>query len=184
VARLGAARAGAAAFAVVALALLVVGIVKLTDDGGGGSPAAASGSASRASLVRALDAATPARPPFSGLTQTRIRVGNKVMKVVVADSDSERETGLRQRRDAGPHDGMLFVFPSDTGTAFTMSTVPVSLDIGFYGASGGVVDRLLMKPCAGTDATCPRYVAKGSFRYALETTAGRLPRGALSGATG
>lgn len=179
-----AARVGAAAFAVVALALLVVGIVKLTDDGGGGSPAAASGSASRASLARALAAATPARAPFRGLTQTRISVGNKVLKVVVANTESERETGLRQRRDAAPYDGMLFVFPSDTSTAFTMSTVPVSLDIGFYDASGSVVDRLLMKPCAGTDATCPRYVAKGLFRYALETTAGRLPRGALAGATG
>jgi hypothetical protein len=179
-----AARIGAVAFAVVAIALLVVGIVKLTDDGGGGTSSPASASASRSGLGRALAAATPARPPFRGLTQTRIRVGSKVLKVVVADTESERETGLRQRRDVGPYDGMLFVFPADTSTAFTMSTVPVRLDIGFYAASGAMVDRRLMKPCAGTDATCPLYRAKGQYRYTLETLAGRLPTGALADATG
>jgi uncharacterized membrane protein (UPF0127 family) len=179
-----AARIGAAAFAVVAITLLVVGIVKLADDGDGNPSAPAAASTSRTGVGRALSAATPARAPFRGLTQTHITVGSNVLTVVVADSESERETGLRQRRDVGPYDGMLFVFPADTSIAFTMSTVPVPLDIGFYSASGAVVDRRRMEPCAGTDATCPLYRSKGPFRYALETLAGRLPHGALAGATG
>jgi len=177
VTRPSAARLGAAAFGLVAVALLTVGIVKLVDDGGDG--------ASRpppTAVAAALRAATPASSPFADLTRTRVAVGGHVLDVVVADTEPERETGLRRRRDLGRYGGMLFVFPSPTTVGFTMSTVPVALDIGFYDAAGAVVDRLRMEPCAGTDASCPVYRARASFSYALETLPGRLPHGALTGA--
>jgi uncharacterized membrane protein (UPF0127 family) len=75
---------------------------------------------------------------------------------------------------------MLFVFDDPTRTSFTMSTVPVPLDIGFYDADGDVVDRLLMKPCPDPQSRCPLYTAKGEFSYALETLKGNLPPGPLS----
>jgi uncharacterized membrane protein (UPF0127 family) len=75
---------------------------------------------------------------------------------------------------------MLFVFDGPTSTGFTMSTVPVALDIGFYDSDGRPVDRLRMEPCAGSEAACPVYRADGPFRFALETLAGDLPRGRLA----
>jgi uncharacterized protein len=185
VTRPSAARLGAAAFAIVAVALLVVGVVKLTDDGGGnagGNGGGDDGGGAAGSVAAAVRAAAPATAPFPGLTATRVTVGGKVLDVAVADSEPERVQGLRGRRDLGGYGGMLFVFPSPSTSGFTMSTVPVPLDIGFYDASGAVVDRLRMRPCPGTDASCPVYRARVPFTYALETLAGGLPRGALAGA--
>ena len=131
-------------------------------------------------LARVADA-TPAEGPFPALTETEVSVGSSRLRIVVADDASERSRGLRERADLGDYDGMLFVFDGSTSTAFTMSTVPVALDIGFYDDAGGVVDRLRMEPCAGSEAECPVYRADGSFRFALETLAGDLPRGRLAG---
>jgi uncharacterized membrane protein (UPF0127 family) len=121
-----------------------------------------------------------ARAPFAGLTAGTIEVGGKQLRVVVADSDDERLQGLRQKSDASPYDGMLFVFPSDRRVSFTMATVPDALEITFFDASGRVVDRLHMAPCAGTDASCPAYTPSGPFRYALETGDGVVYDGALA----
>ncbi len=129
----------------------------------------------------AVRAASPAQSPFHGLTSTTVHVGGRALHVVIAKTDSQRQRGLRQRSDLGRYDGMLFVFPTATDVGFTMSTVPVSLDIGFYRSDGRTVGTLRMVPCSGTDATCPIYRARTSFRYTLETLAGALPAGALTG---
>ncbi len=147
--------------------------------------AAALTSAAPAAAVRsigsALRAARPASAPFPGLTATVVHVGTRQLAVVLARTETERETGLRQRSTLGPYGGMLFVFDEDLHVTFTMSTVPVPLDIAFYRADGRRVGKLQMMPCAGTDATCPAYEVHPAFRYALETLGGQLPRGNLSG---
>ena len=132
-------------------------------------------------IAAALDDAQPAREPFVASTETTISVGGAPFDVVLADEGDERYQGLRQRGDIGPYDGMLFVFAAPTSTSFTMSTVPVPLDIGFYAADGKMVDRLLMKPCPDRQAKCPLYSARAPFTYALETLKGDLPDGDLSG---
>jgi uncharacterized membrane protein (UPF0127 family) len=133
------------------------------------------------SVNAAVRAATPAQAPFAGLTTTTVHLGGKARRVVIAKTDAQRQRGLRQRSDVGPYDGMLFVFPTTTNVGFTMATVPVALDIGFYRSDGRRVDTLRMVPCTGTDATCPVYQARTSFRYTLETLAGGLPAGTLTG---
>ena len=122
----------------------------------------------------------PARSPFTGLTAGTIEVGGTQLRVVIADDSGERVQGLRQKSDASPYDGMLFVFPSDGIVPFTMATVPDALEITFFDASGRVVDRLHMTPCAGTDASCPAYTPRGPFRYALETGDGVRYDGSLT----
>ena len=122
-----------------------------------------------------------ARAPFTGSTAGTITVGGKELRVVVADEEDERVQGLRQKSDAAPYDGMLFVFPADGLVSFTMATVPDALEIVFFDANGRVVDRLHMAPCPdGSDATCPVYTPKGPFRYALETGDGVVYDGALA----
>ena len=137
------------------------------------------GGAATSPVDAALAAAVPARVPFRGLTATRVVVGQRTLGVVIADREGERNQGLRRRHTIGRYDGMLFVYPSTTTAIFTMSTVPVPLDIAFYDRDGRVVRRRRMDPCGGTDSTCPRYPSGGQFRFALETLAGDLPRGRL-----
>ncbi len=193
-----AARVAAWVLTAVGTGLLIFGVVRLVDDdsgsGSGTPPSPAStvgpgpGSSARPAgsggLDAALLAAEPAEPPFEGSTETTVMVGSERVRVVIADAEAERERGLRERSSLAPYGGMLFVFPASTSVAFTMSTVPVALDIGFYDESGAVVDRLRMEPCPGTDTTCPVYRARAPFRYALETLASDLPDGPLAPAAG
>ena len=133
------------------------------------------------SVGSALRATSQAQAPFRGLTATTVHVGGRALHVVIAKTGPQRNRGLRDRSDLGRYDGMLFVFTATTSVGFTMSTVPVPLEIAFYRSDGRTVDTLHMVPCAGTDTSCHVYQARGSFRYALETLTGRLPAGALSG---
>lgn len=169
------ARRAVAAAVLAALAVALVGGLALLlrrDDG-----TAAPGGL----LAPVLADARPASAPFAGLTEVRLDVGGDCRRVVVADSVEERAVGLMRRSDLGPYGGMLFVFDEPTSSAFTMSDVPVPLDIGWYDVKGQPVDRTLMQPCPGrSPADCPVYQSKGPYRYAVETLGGQLPGGSLS----
>jgi uncharacterized membrane protein (UPF0127 family) len=176
-------RAVAAALVAVGVVALVIGIVALRSDDS--SEPSASGRAqgsqgSETSLTAVLAHARPAGSPFADLTEARLAVGDRCVRVVVADTLAERVEGLRGRRDLGDYDGMLFVFDGPTDTGFTMSTVPVALDIGFYTADGGLVSSERMAPCPKAEADCPIYRSSGQFTYALETPASHLPSGSLA----
>jgi uncharacterized membrane protein (UPF0127 family) len=133
-------------------------------------------------LASVLAGARPATAPFTGLTEVRVGIGGDCRHVVVADNTDERATGLMHRSDLGPYDGMLFVFDRPTSSSFTMSEVPVPLDIGWYDAAGRPLDRRLMQPCPDRSVSdCPLYTSRGAYTYAVETLGGRLPGGALSG---
>jgi uncharacterized membrane protein (UPF0127 family) len=127
-----------------------------------------------------IAATTPAVAPFAGLTQTELSVGGRCRRVVVADTLPERVDGLTGRSTLGPYAGMLFVFGEPSTSSFTMAGVPVPLEIGFYAGDGSPVSRRHMKPCPAARAECPSYTAGGAYSYALETTSGELPDGALS----
>ena len=97
--------------------------------------------------------------------------------MVVADTDAERHQGLREVTDLGAYDGMLFVFPEDITSTFTMADTLIPLDIDWYTVDGIYVSSEEMTPCPeGSDDECPPYGATGPYRYALETAAGRRRR--------
>ncbi|HEX5094992.1 MAG TPA: DUF192 domain-containing protein [Acidimicrobiia bacterium] len=132
--------------------------------------------------IDGVDTSTAAVAPFAGLTEANVSVDGDCKRVAVADSLAERQEGLRGATDLTPYDGMLFVFASDSDSHFTMADTLVPLDIGWYSANGLPVDRTTMQPCPeGDDATCPDYGATSKYRYALETPAGQLGGGSLSG---
>jgi len=167
----------AVALVAVAAVALSIGIIKLVS----GSSSSTDESSSARALRQIVRTATPAVDPFVGLTETSdLAVGGLCRHVVIADSEAERVEGLRQRSDIGSYDGMLFVFAAPTTVGFTMSTVPVGLDIGFYRADGTLVSTTKMAPCAKAENQCPIYQADGPFSYALETLSGKLPGGSLS----
>jgi uncharacterized membrane protein (UPF0127 family) len=169
----------------LSIALLVIGavgaviavVVIAADRPGDGGHTGGKSAASLDALVRD---ATPASSPFVGLTQADVSVGGRCLRVVVADALDERVQGLRGRDDLGDYDGMLFAYEEPTTTTFTMSTVPVALEIGFYQPDGAPVSRRHMTPCPRAEANCPSYSAGSSFQYALETLSGELPSGELS----
>jgi uncharacterized membrane protein (UPF0127 family) len=169
-------RVAIALFVVGAIGV-VVGVVLVADRADDGAPTDRRAAASIAALVRD---ATPASEPFPGLTQADLAVGGRCLHVVVADDLTERVQGLRRRDNLGPYDGMLFAYDEPTASTFTMSTVPVPLEIGFYAADGAPVSRRHMTPCPRAEADCPSYSSGSSFRYALEMLSGELPAGELS----
>lgn len=168
-----------ALLAIVAAGMIVLAVRALSDDGdttGTGAEAQPTGS-----LAESLRAVTPATSPFEGLTQTNLSIGGKCLRTVIADSEAERVEGLRQRSDLGPYDAMLFQFPGPTQVGFTMSTVPVALEIGFYSADGTRTSSRHMLPCPKAEDECPVYRADAPFEFAVETLGGKLPKGDLAG---
>jgi uncharacterized membrane protein (UPF0127 family) len=142
----------------------------------------ARGSAVAAPLQAALAAQRPAVAPFTGLTEARVSVGGRCLRVVVADTESERAHGLMGRADLGPYDGMLFVVANDSSDAFWMGGTEVPLAIGWYDRNGATDGTTRMVPCpANVVSRCPQYHAQRRWRFALETLSGRLPAGALGG---
>jgi uncharacterized membrane protein (UPF0127 family) len=171
------ARRAVAAAVLLGLAVVLVGgglLLLFRDDDDTTAPAG--------SLASVLAGARPAAAPFADLTEVQLGIGDDCRRVVVADAVDERADGLMRRRDLGPYQGMLFVYEGSTQGSFTMSQVPVPLDIGWYDATGGPVDQLVMQPCPeGSVRECPSYRSRGPYRYVVETLEGELPSGALSG---
>ncbi|MGH9015703.1 MAG: DUF192 domain-containing protein [Acidimicrobiia bacterium] len=131
-------------------------------------------------IAAALEDAAPAGARFPGLTEVRLAVGDRCLRLVVADELQERVDGLRGREGLDPYGGMLFVYEAPSTSSFTMSGVAVPLDLGFYDGRGRPVDREELEPCPQADASCPPYSSGSPYRFALETLRGELPSGALS----
>lgn len=83
----------------------------------------------------------------------------------LAATPGARGTGLMNRSTA-PKDGMLFVFPRPTASAFWMKNTRVPLAITFFDAAGKRVSRMLMKPCRRDP--CKIYDPRHVYRFALE----------------
>lgn len=116
---------------------------------------------------------TPAVAPFSAFTETRVGVGGRCLRVLVASTPAQRTEGLRDVRSLAPYAGMLFVNRGDSTARFTMAETPTPLDITFFSSRGVLVDHAQMTPCPnGTDSTCPVYESKAAYRYALERLTG------------
>ena len=121
-----------------------------------------------------------ASAPFTAFRETRVAVGDRCLRVLVADTPTLRNEGLRAVTSLAPYDGMLFVNDRDTNARYTMADTLIPLDIVFYDRDGAPVGDASMQPCpTGTDATCPTYASGRKYRYALERLAATPGGGAL-----
>ncbi|PTX96689.1 DUF192 domain-containing protein [Opitutus sp. ER46] len=75
-----------------------------------------------------------------------IKVGEKVVRLQLAVLDVEQERGLMFRRDLGPDDGMLFVYPRTQRMSFWMRNTPTPLDIGYFDAQGVLREIYPLQP--------------------------------------
>ena len=167
----------ALAITIVVVVLSVLGVVMMRGMGGIGDAEIE---------IEGIDATTPIEDgPFAGFTETHVSLDDRCLRVIVADEGGERSQGLRGVQDLAGFDGMLFVNPADVQSRFTMSTVIIPLDVGWYDADGVPVGSAQMVPCpTGTDAECPTYGPAERYRYALETAGGGLGAGPIGGCGG
>jgi uncharacterized membrane protein (UPF0127 family) len=99
-----------------------------------------------------------------------LTVGDKVLRVQIVVTQDEQQRGLMGRRDLGPDDGMVFVYPMPQQMSFWMRNTPTPLDIGFFTPDGVLGEMQAMYPfdetpvrSAGSDYTLALEVNQGWF---------------------
>lgn len=97
-----------------------------------------------------------------------LTVGGKVLRVQLAVLDAEQQRGLMGRKDLGPDDGMVFVYPAPQQMSFWMRNTPTPLDIGFFREDGTLGEVYPLYPY---DETPVRSVG-ADYTLALETNQG------------
>lgn len=97
-------------------------------------------------------------------------VGGRELRVQVVVTQDELQRGLMGRRDLGPDDGMVFVYPLPQQMNFWMRNTPTPLDIGFFKEDGTLGEVYQMFPydetpvrSAGSDYTTALEVNQGWF---------------------
>jgi uncharacterized membrane protein (UPF0127 family) len=109
---------------------------------------------------------------LAGWELTTVELAGRPWLVAVADDPAERVQGLAGVEEMGRVEGMLFVFPTESGGAFWMKDTLIPLDIAFFAADGSLVEVQRMDPCDRDP--CPLYQARSPFRWAVEAPAGDL----------
>lgn len=94
---------------------------------------------------------------------------------LLAETNTQIQTGLMRRRDLAGYDAMVFRFAGDSNTSFYMRAVPVPLSVAWFDSEGRFISSADMAPCPDR-AGCPLYPADRPYRYAVEVPAGGLGR--------
>jgi uncharacterized membrane protein (UPF0127 family) len=100
--------------------------------------------------------------------------GTVSLVVQVADTPTERQTGLMGREGLSPYDGMAFVWEEPLVTTFWMKDTLIPLSIAFWDADGRIISILDMDPC--TEDPCPSYGPGEPFVGAVEVARGTFER--------
>lgn len=103
--------------------------------------------------------------PLAQFPTQQIKLGDRQLKVAVAQEKQLRKQGLRRVEDLGELDGMLFVYPKPTRAEFIMKDTSIPLTVAFYSSRGEFIEQKDMEPCS---ENCPTYTAQRKLKYALE----------------
>lgn len=121
------------------------------------------------SSVESPVAVEPGSSPLPILTIIN-SVGEEVpVRVEIADTDAERQTGLMGRTILEGDAGMLFVFDQEQMLSFWMKDTLIPLSIAYIDSEGRIVDIQDMQPL---DDVPPQYVSAAPAQYALEVNQG------------
>jgi uncharacterized membrane protein (UPF0127 family) len=120
----------------------------------------------RASKVRAPDYPSGQYPSPNALVRTR-RGDLILLRLEVAATEQDRETGLMNRKSLDADSGMIFVWPTETHDSFWMENTLIPLTVAFLGQDGTVQETQDMAPMTTTLHTpaLPYY-------YAIEANQG------------
>ncbi len=97
--------------------------------------------------------------------------GTVEIRVEIADTPAERETGLMHRDSLAEDAGMLFILDDEEVVGFWMKDTRIPLDIIFIDSNWRIVNiRRSAQPC--TEEPCESYFSDEPVRYVLEVNAG------------
>lgn len=114
----------------------------------------------------------PTIAPF-GRVGFRVNDDPTVRCALLAETTAAQQEGMQGKDSLQGYDAMVFAFGLPTTVAFVNHFVPIDLSIGWYDATGRLVDHTTMQACPSGD-DCPTYAAKDPFLFAVETPIGGL----------
>ena len=153
---------------VPALALLLALSLLVGCDNATDAPAADTNAPATVELVSST-ADDDAEGEPQELPTVDVTIGDAEIKMMVADDFDERRTGMMHRKEVGPDEGMLFVFPDVDFRSFWMRNTLVPLDIIFLDARMRVLNVGRGEPLDENNSV--RSV--GRAKYVVELAAGR-----------
>lgn len=108
---------------------------------------------------------------ITGVTNNKptISVGNKSVRVTIADSPQEIVRGLSGIQSLGADEGMLFVFPEPTTPAFWMKDMRFAIDIIWLDENKNIID---IERNVSPDTYPKKFEPSRPVRYVLETNPG------------
>ena len=119
-------------------------------------------------LAAAILAFAPAAVHADASIKTsQVRIGNHALKVEIAATDKQRETGLMFREKLGKNDGMLFIFDEPAYHSMWMMNTLIPLSVAFIDGEGRILNIEDMEP-----KTTDTHMSAGPARYAIETNKG------------
>ncbi|MDE0132003.1 MAG: DUF192 domain-containing protein [bacterium] len=107
---------------------------------------------------------------ITGFEIVDARLGDRSLRLALADTPALRSRGLMGVTSLGDLDGMLFAWDSPVQVSFWMKDTLIPLDIGFFDESGSLFLVVHMVPCRADP--CPSYPSEAPIRYALESLPG------------
>ncbi|MCL4545283.1 MAG: DUF192 domain-containing protein [Chloroflexi bacterium] len=113
----------------------------------------------------------PVGPAYPSLLVIGAQGAVRLVRVELATTPKQWQTGLMNRPSLSADTGMLFVFPSDVTYSFWMKDTIIPLSVAFLDDEGTVLAIEDMQPL-----TTDIHVSPGPYRYALE-----VPQSYLSG---
>lgn len=108
-----------------------------------------------------------------------LTLGEKKLSVRAAITELERRQGLSGCRTLPENSGMLFVYPDEDRRGFWMRGVPVGLSVGFFDASGILLETREMR-ANDLSVTSSR---SERVKFVLEMPSGWFTRNGVSAGT-
>lgn len=110
--------------------------------------------------------------PQDKYLQADLLINNYRLKVDIAGTPQQQQTGLAIKSTLEEKEGMLFPFPSESYQGFWMKDMKFPIDIMWIDKNNTIVYiQPNLPPCANVK-TCPIYDPQVKVIYVLETVAG------------
>ena len=125
-------------------------------------------STSTASAVSTTTSSSVKNAPTATQTTPQVLIDGQTIDVTLALTPADQERGLGGRTGLASHEGMLFVFPTDSHNMFWMKDMEFSIDMIWFSSNGTVI---YIQPNVAPDTYPEAFGPQGLSRYVLEVPA-------------